>query len=147
VIYLLDTNVVVELTTRAKPDPNVVAWFQSVPRPNVCLSVVTVAEIEAGVQTVTDPLRKARYAQALAQLRVDFRSRIVVISEREAGAYLAVHKALKKSGTSIDPPDALIGATAVANDWTLVTRNVRHLARTGARVLNPWEPTGDGHGR
>ncbi|MGW2375173.1 MULTISPECIES: type II toxin-antitoxin system VapC family toxin [Kitasatospora] len=62
-----------------------------------------------------------------------------MIGEREAAAYLAVHRRLKSAGTSIDPPDALIAATAIANGWTLVSRNVRHLSRTGAAVLNPWE--------
>ncbi|GAB1820125.1 PIN domain-containing protein [Herbidospora sp. RD11066] len=138
-IYLLDTNVVAELTTRPKPDPNVVAWFRAIPRPNLYLSVLTIAEIEAGVAAVTDPLRAARYGQALAQIRVDYQDRIASIGEREAAAYLTVHKTLKSAGTSIDPPDALIGATALANDWTLATRNIRHLARTGARVENPWE--------
>lgn len=57
----------------------------------------------------------------------------------EASAYLEIHRRLKSSGTSIDPPDALIAATAVANGWTLVSRNVKHLARTAADVLDPWE--------
>ncbi|GAA1010932.1 ribonuclease VapC [Acrocarpospora pleiomorpha] len=138
-IYLLDTNVVAELTTRPKPDPNVIAWFRAIPTPNLYLSVLTVAEIEAGVAAVADPVRRARYGQALAQIRIDYQGRIALIGEREAGAYLAIHKTLKRAGTSIDPPDALIGATAVANNWTLATRNTKHLARTGARVENPWE--------
>ena len=138
-IYLLDTNVVAELTTRPKPDPNVIAWFRAIPTPNLYLSVLTVAEIEAGVSAVADPARKARYGQALAQIRIDYQDRIALIGEREAGAYLAIHKTLKSSGIGIDPPDALIGATALANNWTLATRNIKHLARTGARVENPWE--------
>lgn len=93
-----------------------------------------------------DPLRKARYAQILAQLRTDFVGRIAVVGEREAGAYLAIHKALKSTGMSIDPPDALIGATAVANGWTLATRNVKHMDRTGALVVNPWEGPASGQG-
>ncbi|MFF3331631.1 hypothetical protein ACFYWX_19020 [Streptomyces sp. NPDC002888] len=43
-IYLFDTKVVAELTTRAKPDPRVLAWFRSTARPNRFLSVITVAE-------------------------------------------------------------------------------------------------------
>ncbi|MFD3677152.1 type II toxin-antitoxin system VapC family toxin [Streptomyces sp. NPDC058613] len=62
--------------------------------------------------------------------------------EREALAYLALHRRLKSAGTSIDPPDALIAATALANGWTLVSRNIKHLARSGALLLNPWEYEG-----
>jgi predicted nucleic acid-binding protein len=138
-IYLLDTNVVAELTTRPRPDPRVVAWLRSTPRPNRLLSVITVAEIEAGVAATPDLARQARYAKVLATARQEYRDRIAPIGEREAAAYLAVHKALKAAGTSIDPPDALIAATALANGWTVASRNIKHLERTGATVINPWD--------
>ena len=34
--------------------------------------------------------------------------------------------------------DGLLAATALVHDFTLVTRNVRDVARTGARLLNPF---------
>ncbi|MEV0305328.1 type II toxin-antitoxin system VapC family toxin [Streptomyces prasinus] len=138
-IYLLDTNVVAELTTRATPDPRVLTWFRSTARPNRFLSVITVAEIEAGVAAAPDPVRQARYARALAAVRHEYRDRIAPIGASEAAAYLTIHKTLKAAGASIDPPDALIAATALANGWTVATRNIRHMARTGALVVNPWE--------
>ncbi|MFD9422385.1 MULTISPECIES: type II toxin-antitoxin system VapC family toxin [unclassified Streptomyces] len=138
-IYLFDTNVVAELTTRAKPNPRVLAWFRSTARPNRFLSVITVAEIEVGVAATPDPVRQARYARALSTVRHEYGNRIAPIGEREAAAYLAIHKTLKATGTSIDPPDALIAATALANGWTVATRNIKHMARTGALVVNPWE--------
>ncbi|MFF9865194.1 type II toxin-antitoxin system VapC family toxin [Streptomyces sp. NPDC013953] len=138
-IYLFDTNVVAELTTRATPDPRVLAWFRSTARPNRFLSVITVAEIEAGVAATSDPARQARYAGALAAVRHEYRDRIAPIGEPEAAAYLTIHKTLKAAGNTIDPPDALIAATALANGWTVATRNMKHMARTGALVVNPWE--------
>ncbi|WP_431995984.1 type II toxin-antitoxin system VapC family toxin [Streptomyces griseoflavus] len=138
-IYLFDTNVVAELTTRATPDPRVLTWFRSTARPNRFLSVITVAEIEAGVAAAPDPARQARYARALAAVRHEYRDRIAPIGESEAAAYLTIHKTLEAAGTSIDPPDALIAATALANGWTVATRTIKHMARTGALVVNPWE--------
>ena len=38
------------------------AWFRSTARPDRFLSVITVAEIEAGVAATPDPVRQARYA-------------------------------------------------------------------------------------
>jgi hypothetical protein len=35
--------------------------------------------------------------------------------------------------------DGLMAATASQRDWTLVTRNVKDLARTGVRLLNPFD--------
>ncbi|CAG6397851.1 hypothetical protein SCOCK_60184 [Actinacidiphila cocklensis] len=46
---------------------------------------------------------------------------------------------MKAAGASIDPPDALIAATAPANGWTVASRNIKHLERTGAAVINPWD--------
>ncbi|MFF2143124.1 type II toxin-antitoxin system VapC family toxin [Kitasatospora sp. NPDC058190] len=137
--YLLDTNVVAELTTRPKPAPAVIEWARSVPATEHFLSVITIAEIEAGVEAAPDPLRRAALELVLDGIRAEYQGRIAVIDERGATAYLAVHRQLKKVGASIDPPDALIAATAVANGWTLVSRTVKHLARTGATVLNPWD--------
>lgn len=138
-IYLLDTNVVAEITTRPRPDPIVVAWSRAVPAPALYLSVITIAEIEAGIARTPDALRRASFERVLEDIRDEYRDRIAVIGEREALAYLAVHRELKSAGASIDPPDALIAATAIANGWTVVSWNVKHLARTGALMLNPWE--------
>ena len=40
------------------------------------------------------------------------------------------------------PPvvDGLMAATAKPRDWILVTRDTAHVAHTGARLLNPFEP-------
>ncbi len=141
-IYLLDTNVVAEITTRPKPAPAVVAWARSVPSPALYLSVITVAEIEAGIEGTLDPVRRTAFERALTDIRDQYRDRIAAVGEREALAYLALHRRLKSAGTSIDPPDALIAATALANGWTLVSRNIKHLARSGALLLNPWEYEG-----
>ncbi len=35
--------------------------------------------------------------------------------------------------------DGLLAATALVHGWTLVTRNVKDVDRTGVRVLNPFE--------
>jgi predicted nucleic acid-binding protein len=91
------------------------------------------------VAVTPDLARQARYAEVLAAARLEYRDRIAPIGEREAAAYLAVHKVLKAAGTSIDPPDSLIAATALANGWTVATRNIKHLERTGAMVTNPWD--------
>ncbi|WP_405533550.1 PIN domain-containing protein [Streptomyces avidinii] len=98
--------------------------------------------MEAGIQGTPDSVRRNAFERALADIRDQFRDRIAAVGEREALAYLALHRRLKSAGTSIDPPDALIAATALANGWTLVSRNIKHLARSGALLLNPWEHEG-----
>ncbi|MCX4959578.1 PIN domain-containing protein [Streptomyces virginiae] len=98
--------------------------------------------MEAGVEGTPDQVRRTTFELALRGIRDQYHDRIAAVGEREALAYLALHRRLKSAGTSIDPPDALIAATALANDWTLVSRNIKHLARSGALLLNPWEYEG-----
>ncbi|MEU8912303.1 type II toxin-antitoxin system VapC family toxin [Streptomyces nigrescens] len=138
-IYLLDTNVISEISVRPKPSPDVVAWAKSLPASNMCISVITIAEIEAGVAAAQVPSRRAHYAQALEEMRREYQDRIAVIDEPAAIAYVKLHRQLKAAGTNIDPADALIAATALANDWTVATRNAKHFERTGASVVNPWD--------
>ncbi|WP_328926468.1 hypothetical protein OG429_18900 [Streptomyces sp. NBC_00190] len=92
-IYLLDTNVVAEITTRPKPAPAVVAWARSVPSPALYLSVITVAEIEAGIEGTPDPVRRTAFERALTDIRDQYRDRIAAVGEREAFAYLALPEA------------------------------------------------------
>ncbi len=40
--------------------------------------------------------------------------------------------------TTITLDDALIAATAIVHDMTVVTRNVADFKPTGVQILNPW---------
>ena len=63
-MYLLDTNVVSELR-KPRPHGGVVAWLQSVDDVQLFLSVVTLGEIQAGIELTRE--RDADKAQALEQ--------------------------------------------------------------------------------
>ncbi len=43
------------------------------------------------------------------------------------------------SGRSLPVIDTLIAATAIVHGLTLVTRNTRDVAATGAPLLDPWQ--------
>ena len=43
------------------------------------------------------------------------------------------------NGIGFNVPDGLIGATAMENDLTVVTRNVKDFASLGVALLNPWK--------
>lgn len=81
-IYLLDTNVVAEITTRPKPAPAVIARARSVPAPALYLSVITIAEIEAGVRGTPDLVRRTAFDRALADIRGQYHDRIATVGER-----------------------------------------------------------------
>lgn len=133
--YLLDTNVVSELR-RPRPDRNVVKWIQATPDAQLHISVLTIGELRQGVEK----LRAKDLAQAatidtwLSELRATFADRLVGIDDAIAerwGRLNAEH--------GLPSVDGLLAATVLERGWTLVTRNVSDVQRSGARVLNPFE--------
>ncbi len=133
--YLLDTNIVSELRKRS-PNPGVTAWYETVQPSELYLSCLTIGEIRRGVEK----LRRRDTAQAraierwLTGLRALYRDRIVAIDGHTAEIWGRINTA----GT-LPIIDSLLAATALAADWTVVTRNVSDFAPSGVRVLNPWD--------
>lgn len=63
--WLLDTNVVSELR-RPRPQPRVVAFVAAQPLDHLFLSVVTLAEIRFGIESLADAGRRAELNDWLA---------------------------------------------------------------------------------
>ncbi len=137
--YLLDTCVVSEL---AKPAPNkgVVQWLGGCDEEAVFLSVLTIGEIQKGIAKLPGSARKNAIQRWLDRdLRVRFSERILVIDEDVALTWGLIQGEAERRGSPIPTIDGLLGATAVANNLTVVTRNEDDIRPTGARVLNPWK--------
>lgn len=133
-MYLLDTNVVSELR-RIKPHSAVLTWFQSVEDKDLYISVVTLAEIQAGIEITReqDPKRAAELEQWL-----DLVADTYNILPMDSVAFRTWAKLMhKKSDTLYE--DAMIAATAQVNDLTVVTRNVADFIMLNVKLFNPFE--------
>jgi predicted nucleic acid-binding protein len=139
VSFLLDTNVVSELrrAKSGKADANVVAWAAAVDPALLFLSVVTVLELERGVLLV-----QRRDAAQGASLRRWLEDQVLPAFD---GRILSVDAAIARRCAALHVPDprserdALIAATALVSDLTVVTRNIADFEGTSARLLNPWD--------
>ena len=135
-MFLLDTNVVSELR-KTQADSAVVAWARSVPAYKLYISAITLLEIETGILRLErrDPGQAATLRNWLE----------VHVMAAFAGRVLSVDGAVARRCARLHVPDrsnecdALIAATALVHDMTVVTRNTRDFAFSGAPVLNPWE--------
>ena len=106
-MYLFDTNVVSALRFPDRQPPELRAWASRIDFVDCFLSIITLLEIEIGVQ------------------RLERRD--------QWGSGAAWH-------WSPSPErDALIGATAIVHDLTMVTRNTSDFARFPLRLLDPWQ--------
>lgn len=138
--WLLDTNVVIELT-RPQATRRVLAWAARL-RPNdIFLSVLTLGEFDKGLHNLADdsPIRP-RVAGDIAALEQRFARRILGVSDAVVRRWGLLSGRVKRA-TRQSPPviDTLLAATALEHDLYLVTRNVRDVAGTGAAVFNPWD--------
>ena len=133
--YLLDTNALSELRQR-RPDPRVMGWFDIAPKAELYLSCLTVGEIRRGIERLRrkDEVQARAIERWLAGLRRFYQDRIVPIDIEIAERWGRLSAA-----ATLPAVDGLLAATALARDWTIVTRNVADFAPSGARVLNPWE--------
>lgn len=139
-MYLLDTNVISELRKAhtGKADANVLAWSTSVKPTSLYLSAITIMELEQGILTIER--KDASQGKMLrewfmTQVLPVFAGRILPVDAGVAMRCARLHVPDKKSEA-----DALIGATALENGLTLVTRNVADFKDMGVTLLNPWEP-------
>lgn len=136
--FLLDTNVVSELT-RPRPDARVTSWMNAGDEELFFLSVLTVGEIRKGIMTVSDPARKRRLETWLTrELVARFEGRILGIDQVVADRWGQLSGLLALRGTPLLVIDGLLAATALHHNLTLVTRNTRDVALTGAAVFDPW---------
>jgi len=138
-MFVLDTNVISELrkVRSGKANPGVAEWAEQVPAAALFMSVITMQELEHGVLLME---RSDRKQGAVLRAWLDqsvaaaFKSRVLAVDERVARCAAALHVP--------DPAPfrvALIGASALVHDMTVVTRDVKDFRRfNGLDVLNPW---------
>ena len=137
--YLLDTNVVSELVKPA-PEPRVWNWLNAAPDNMLYLSVITIGEIQRGIDRLSLSPRKTRYEQWLREEIIDlYADRILAIDLQTMQQWGRLMARLEIKGRVLPMLDSLLAATALVHDLRLVTRNERHFEDIGVMTLNPWE--------
>jgi len=136
-MHLVDTNVVSELRKANHAHPRVRAWAEALPAARLYLSVISVLELEIGILLLE---RRNRKQSAVLRAWMDghvlptFSDRILAVDTAVAQRCTVLHVLNPRSDR-----DALIAATALVHDITVVTRNVSHFQPLGVRLVNPWE--------
>lgn len=135
--FLIDTNIISEVRKGARCDAAVAAWWAGVAEDDLWLSALVVGEIRKGVELARrrDP-RKAEVLETwLSDVLSGFGDRVLPVD-----ATVAEEWGRMNAIRPVPVIDALLAATAKANDLTLVTRNEADVAGLGALVLNPFQP-------
>lgn len=133
-MYLLDTNVVSELRKR-KCNPAVAKWFDKVPDSELYLSVITITEIEKGIerQRTLDPQFADQLVAWLEHTLRAFGERLLPMTVNVARRWGRLAAQIGNSEL-----DLAIAATALEHGLKVVTENTKHFQRTGVDLLNPF---------
>jgi tRNA(fMet)-specific endonuclease VapC len=129
--FMLDTDMCSYIMKRSQP--LVIKRLQSVAVGDVCMSVVTTAELLYGVEV------SPRRAQDAAALNAFLPYVEVLDLTRDAAIHYAEIRAdLKKRGAMIGANDLFIAAHARAAGLTLVTNNAAEFERVGGLTIENW---------
>ncbi len=134
--FLLDTNVLSEIRKGSgRARPVVWEWWLGMEGQELFLSVMTLGEIRKGI----DRLRAKDAPQTLVlerwleEVKHAFHERLI-----EVNVKIAERWGQLQAIRSLPEVDALLAASVLEHDLTLVTRNEADFAGLGIRVLNPF---------
>jgi hypothetical protein len=132
-VYLLDTNVVSELR-RAKPHGAVVAWLSGVQDEHLHLAAVSLGELQAGVE-ITREQDAAKAAEIDAW--IDRVAETWNVLPLDGPIFRSWGRLMHRRSDDLIE-DAMIAATALVHNLTVVTRNVRDFKVFGVKTLDPF---------
>jgi predicted nucleic acid-binding protein len=132
-MYLLDTNILSELLKR-QPNPGFVARLASKPAQWMFTSCICVMELRFGSALRED------FEPFWTRISEEILSRVNILPLNLAEVIIAgdILAFLRRTGQPVAIEDALIGATALNHQCTLVTANTRHFANIGHLPLENW---------
>jgi tRNA(fMet)-specific endonuclease VapC len=129
--YMLDTNICIYII-KGKPK-KVIDKFYTLNIGDVCISSITLAELEYGVE-------KSDYKERNKLALTGFLSSIEILpfSDQAAAEYGKIRANLERQGNIIGAYDLMIGAHALSENITLVTNDTKEFNRIENLSLENW---------
>lgn len=141
VVYLVDTNILsASAPTKAVTQPDLCNWMDVNSR-HLFVSVITVAEIEDGIsrsRRAGAHAKAGRLADWLETVLHLYADRVLPIDLPVARHIGALMDHARGQGHDPGLADVAIAATATLRGYTVLTRNLRHFAALGVKLIDPW---------
>jgi tRNA(fMet)-specific endonuclease VapC len=132
-MYLLDTNILSELIKK-RPSSHVLSQLSSKPAHTLFTSCICIMELRFGSALRED----SEVFWTKINKEIISRVNTVSIGSKEAFTAGDILADLRKKGHFIGLEDVLIAASAVANQYIVVTANTRHFSRIKGLKVENW---------
>lgn len=137
-MILVDTNVISEIM-RVAPSDAVVSWLNGQRSGALCVSTITIGEIEFGLRILPVGSRRTQLKERFERfVSLAFTQRILAFDEAAARSYGEIMGLRREIGRSMSVPDGQIAAIARANGLRLATRNTRDFTDCGIDLIDPF---------
>ena len=130
-IYLLDTNICIYFLNRTSE--RIVSQLKRLSPSVIKLSTITVAELFYGAEKSKSKKKNWTIIENFASI-----FEIIPFDEKSTKIYPKIRASLEKSGIPIGPMDLLIASISLANNFVLVTNNVKEFKRVKGLRLENW---------
>jgi len=130
-MYLIDTNICIYIMNNHPPE--VVQKCRKIGVGNICISSITVSELQYGVC-------KSKQIKKNIKRLEEFLGPFEIISydENASTYYGEIRSLLEKQGNVIGPLDMLIAAHALSENLTLITNNEKEFKRIKSLKVENW---------
>ncbi len=136
-MYLLDTCVFSEFSKKL-PSEQVTAWARTIPLTDIFLSSLVLGELLRGTAKLPEGFRKQELQHWVQSLFVTHHARLIPVDTTVVRVWAEITARAEALGKTPQVMDSLIGASALAHDLVLVTRNTEDFQGLGIELLNPW---------
>ena len=138
--FLIDTNVLSEYNKPGGPDAGVKRWLENTDRQMQHVSVMTLAEIQKGIELLAPGKRSSELEEWFSKdLEAWFAGRVLSVDRRVAARWASLVAQGSRAGRPLPTVDSLIAATALVYELTIVTRNTKDFSGSGVITMNPWQ--------
>jgi toxin FitB len=132
--YLLDTNIISEIH-KPRPHGGVVAWFDGLRDEQVCLSAVTLLELQEGIERTRG--QDAAKAAAIEAWVDELENSSIVLPMNGRCFRETARMMVGRQGERFY--DVMIAATARTHGLTVATRNEKDFRHLGVEMINPFK--------
>jgi len=133
-MYLLDTNIISELR-KVKPHGGVLTWLKTISDADLYISAVSIGQIQAGIEITReqDAIKAKNLSAWLNKLM-----HLYNILPMDAQTFRIWATLMHRESNTVNE-DAMIASTALSNELTVVTRNVKDFKRFKVPIFNPFD--------